>query len=562
MWRIAGGGSLPPREHGTDGGATSQAAALSPLRNEDGSPIVGAGFVRGLRTVAEAVFATEPAHRRPNAWSGWRWSWRISSHTPARRRGSRYGSPLLALALLAPLMVLRFTSLRRMAIEERVRAIGRLEHSSLGAPVLAIKALLCVLYYEHPDAAPRSASTGSAWWRDREVRIMGDVIHASEVEGDLDLEADVVVVGSGAGGAVVACELAEAGQDVIVLEEGGHVPPERYGRMRPSETMRHMWRDAGLTFAVGVGDTPMVNVMMGRCVGGSSVLTGGVCFRIPGSILHEWSTELGLDELTEKGMEPCFEAVEKAVHVEEVPAHMRSKSTLRFLEGAERLGYPTKPLRRNTHGCNGCGRCNFGCPHGAKLSVDVTYLPRAIAAGARVYSDCRVDAITQNGGRASGVVGRVLSGPRGKKRGQLRVRARRVVLAAGAYGSPLLLEQRDRAALGPGGQEPHAAPGLPRDGALRRTDRRLEGLVAERVQRRVRRRTHHAGRPVRAARRARRDHAGRRAGARAARGVDPAPRHFRRHDPRRRRRLDPRGVRQARSSATACRSATARPCRS
>lgn len=265
------------------------------------------------------------------------------------------------------------------------------------------------------------------------------VIHASEHEGDLDLDADVVVVGSGAAGAVVACELAEAGQDVIVLEEGGHVPPERYARMRPSETMRHMWRDAGLTFAVGLGDTPMVNVMMGRCVGGSSVLTGGVCFRIPGSILHEWSNDLGLSELTEKGMEPCFQAVEKAIHVETVPEHMRSKSTLRFLEGAERLGYPTKPLRRNTHGCNGCGRCNFGCPHGAKMSVDVTYLPRAMAAGARVYSDCRVEMITHDGGRANGVAGYVLSGPRGHKRGRLRVRARRVVAAAGAFGSPLLL---------------------------------------------------------------------------------------------------------------------------
>ncbi len=265
------------------------------------------------------------------------------------------------------------------------------------------------------------------------------VVHASELDGDLDLEADVVVVGSGAAGAVVACELSEAGQDVIVLEEGAHITPEQYGRMRPSQSMRHMWRDAGLTFALGLGDTPMVNVTMGRCIGGSSALTGGVCFRVPGSVLHEWSHDLGLSELTEQGMEPCFQSVENAVHVETVPERMRSKSTLRFLDGADRLGYPTKALRRNTHGCNGCGRCNFGCPNGAKMSVDVTYLPRAMAAGARVYSDCRVETITHNGSRATGVVGRLLSGPRGKKRGRLRVRARRVVVAAGSFGSPLLL---------------------------------------------------------------------------------------------------------------------------
>jgi choline dehydrogenase-like flavoprotein len=269
--------------------------------------------------------------------------------------------------------------------------------------------------------------------------VTSQVVHGREHRGDLELDADVLVIGSGAAGAVVATELALAGQDVIVLEEGGHVPPEQYARMRPSETMRHMWRDAGLTFAVGLGDTPMINVMMGRCVGGSSVLTGGVCFRIPGPILHQWSAELGLTELTDKKMEPCFEAVERAMHVEEVPVHMRSRSTVRFVEGAERLGFPMKPLRRNTEGCNGCGRCNFGCPHGAKLSVDVSYLPRAIAAGARVYSDCRVDAITRRGDRATGCAGRLLDGPLGRVTGRLSVHARRVVLAAGAFGSPLLL---------------------------------------------------------------------------------------------------------------------------
>ncbi len=268
----------------------------------------------------------------------------------------------------------------------------------------------------------------------------GSIIHGRDHEGDLTIDADVLVIGSGAGGAVVAAVLAEAGHDVVVLEEGVHVAPEDYGRMRPSETMRHMWRDAGLTFAVGVGDSPMINVMMGRCVGGSSVLTGGVCFRIPGSVLHHWSTELGLTELTEENMEPFHESVERSVHVETVPDSMRSLSTVRFVEGAQRLGVVTKPMRRNTKGCNGCGRCNFGCPHGAKLSVDVSYLPRAIAAGARVYSDCHVDRITHDSGRATGVVGRVLDGPRGGTRGALGVRAKRVVLSAGSYGSPLLLQ--------------------------------------------------------------------------------------------------------------------------
>jgi choline dehydrogenase-like flavoprotein len=112
--------------------------------------------------------------------------------------------------------------------------------------------------------------------------------------GPLTLEADVVIVGSGAGGAVVAAILAEAGQRVLVLEEGRHVPQSEYSKLSASQQMRAMWRDAGLTFAVGVGDSPMINVMMGKCVGGSSTLTGGVCFRVPPNVLASWRNERGL----------------------------------------------------------------------------------------------------------------------------------------------------------------------------------------------------------------------------------------------------------------------------
>jgi len=269
--------------------------------------------------------------------------------------------------------------------------------------------------------------------------VSGAIVHGRELDGDLELACDVCVVGSGAAGAVVAAELAEAGQDVIVIEEGAHVPPERYGKMRPSETMRHLWREAGLMFSLPLGDSPMIQVMMGRCVGGSSVLTGGVCFRIPAAVLATWRTELGLTDMSEQALEPCYRSVEQAIHVEQVPIEMRSRSTRLFAHGAERMGLEIKPLRRNTRGCDGCSRCNFGCPHGAKLSVDIAYLPRALAAGARLYSDCRVDHITHDGRRATGVAGRIQSGPERSRRGSLKVRARRVVAAAGAYATPLLL---------------------------------------------------------------------------------------------------------------------------
>lgn len=269
----------------------------------------------------------------------------------------------------------------------------------------------------------------------------GSYHSARDHEGDLELDADVVVVGSGAGGAVVATELASSGQSVIVLEEGPRVPAQDYARMRPSESMRHIWRDGGMTMALGVGDTPSINVTMGRCVGGSSALTGAVCFRIPDWVLNEWAHDHGLGGYTPAEMEPYAANVERNIHVEWVPESMRSRSTQLFGEGLRKVGAELKPLRRNTKGCKGCGKCNFGCPHEAKMSVDQSYLPRAVEAGAQVWSHCRVDRVITRGKRAVGVKGRLLNRPGAKPGSALTVRARRVVIACGAWHSPMLLRR-------------------------------------------------------------------------------------------------------------------------
>lgn len=263
----------------------------------------------------------------------------------------------------------------------------------------------------------------------------GAITLGRDVAADLRLDTDVVVVGSGASGAVVAAELASAGRRVLVLEEGPHVPPALTETLRPSQSLRTVWRDGGMTAALGLGDTPVINVTMGRCVGGSSVLTGGVCFRTPGSVLHTWVRERGLTELTEPALAPYFDEVERAIHVETVPVAMRSKSTALWAAGAEQIGATIHPTRRNTHDCLGAGRCNFGCPTGARLGVDRTFLPRALAAGADVLSDCLVERLVLDRDRAAGVRGRLSNGRR------VTVQARHVVLAAGAAHTPMLLQR-------------------------------------------------------------------------------------------------------------------------
>lgn len=295
---------------------------------------------------------------------------------------------------------------------------------------------------------------------------------ARDHRGPLDLECDVVVVGSGAGGSVVATELAAAGERVVVLEEGPHVPAEKHGQMRPSESIRHLWRDGAMTVTIPLGDSPAINVTMGRCVGGSSVITGGVCFRIPDLVMREWTDALKLPDYTPTAMEPYFTHVEKAIHVEPVPVAMRSRSTALFAEGARKRGIELKPIARNTKGCDGCGRCNFGCPHGAKMSVDLSYLPRAIAAGAAVWSHCLVDRVTFEGTRATGVEGRLLNRPGAGRGDRLTVRAKRVVVAAGAWHTPVILK---RSGLG---RNPHVGRHLtlhPGFRMLARFDRPVQG---------------------------------------------------------------------------------------
>jgi len=270
--------------------------------------------------------------------------------------------------------------------------------------------------------------------------VIGAVVRGREADSPFSDRADVIVVGSGAGGAVAARELASEGRSVIVVEEGGYWGPEQYSVMTPSNMFRRMAREAALGTAVGIGDTPLIAVLAGKCVGGSSVLTGGVCFRIPEQVLVQWVRELGLAHMSPDALEPHFAAVERAMDVETVPAHMRSRSTELFVEGAAKLGIRMKPLRRNTRGCKGAARCNFGCPHFAKMSVDVSYLPEACAHGARILSDALVERILFTGRRATGVEGRFLD-ETGEPRVKFRIAADVVVVACGALHTPLLLRR-------------------------------------------------------------------------------------------------------------------------
>lgn len=249
------------------------------------------------------------------------------------------------------------------------------------------------------------------------------------------LEVDVVIVGSGAGGAVAADTLARAGFSVAVIEEGGAYRATEEATQRPVERMLSHYRDNGLTFAVG---SPMISLPMGRVVGGTTTVNSGTCFRTPHDVLDRWDKS-GISGVSPDDMAPVFDEVEEVLGVMPVPEEVLGANGSVARRGAEALGWSGGPIRRNIRGCHGHGTCGFGCPIDAKQAMHVTYLPRAVESGAQIIAHARVVEITLEGERAVGVLAEVRDPETGATRSECRVRARATVLAAGAVHTAALL---------------------------------------------------------------------------------------------------------------------------
>ena len=244
-----------------------------------------------------------------------------------------------------------------------------------------------------------------------------------------------MVVGSGAGGAVVAATLAEAGVDVIVLEEGPQVDTESDFSGPVFRRFEKLSRENATSLIWG---RPPIPLPLGRVVGGTTVINSGTCFRAPDRVLERWATEYGVGGASPEDLAPHYKDIEEFLNVRPVPWELLGANGMAAHKGAVALGYSGGPLLRNITDCHGCGQCAFGCPTGAKQAMHVSYLPRAQRAGARIFSGCRVERIVHENGKATGVVASVL-GADDKRRGTLHIDADHVVVSAGAVHTPGLL---------------------------------------------------------------------------------------------------------------------------
>jgi choline dehydrogenase-like flavoprotein len=367
---------------------------------------------------------------------------RFLAQVPARQR----------LVVVAALRALEWLSLprpfSRLGPEARARRLERLSSHPLGRDlVLLLKALISF-----------------GWARDERVRAALGVSPGCELAPgasdprpsvpplraeDLappgeDEQCDVVVVGSGAGGATAARVLAEAGLDVIVLEEGSLYDASTYTN-DPLDALAWMYRDGGLTVLEG---RPAIPLPLGRCVGGTTVINSGTCVRTPEDVLARWRAEYGIAWAPALAEE--FDSIESDLAVTPLPDAAAGANAGPCRRGANALGLANRPVRRNAGAVIRCGTCPTGCAIDAKQAMHVSELPSAVAAGARIRAGVCVTRILVRSGRAAGVLGAVASSrganpfrdsPNGKaaREGVYSVHAQAVVLAGGAVGTPELL---------------------------------------------------------------------------------------------------------------------------
>jgi choline dehydrogenase-like flavoprotein len=256
-------------------------------------------------------------------------------------------------------------------------------------------------------------------------------------------DCDVAIVGSGAGGAVAAATVAAAGLDVLVLESGPYVDRASYPT-DPLEGLPLLYRDGGMTIATG---KPAIPVPVGRTVGGTTVVNSGTCFRAPRQVLEDWASREGIGWARE--LDPLYQAAEEELAVMPLDPERMGRNGQLCMEGARALDASGGPIRRNAGACVQCSSCPLGCRLDAKRAAHVSYLPRAVKAGARVRAGVQVQRVLTEGGRVTGLACRAglptTAAQEARRNGRpaagrdWEVRAKAVVSAAGAFGTPELL---------------------------------------------------------------------------------------------------------------------------
>jgi choline dehydrogenase-like flavoprotein len=264
--------------------------------------------------------------------------------------------------------------------------------------------------------------------------VSGRILGHADLTADLERRCDVCIVGSGAGGAVLAAGLAAAGLDVVMLEEGSHLTRADF-TLQEREAYPALYQERGTRQT----DDQAITILQGRSVGGSTTVNWTTCFRTPERILDHWRRVHGLEALDPATLAPHFEAVEQRLSIAPWPVAPNANNAT-LARGCEALGWDWQVLRRNVRGCANSGYCGVGCPVDGKQAMGLTYLADAVAAGMTLISNVRAERFEVQGGRVVGVHGRVMRPGAGLPDGtRVVVRPKVAVSSGGAINGPALL---------------------------------------------------------------------------------------------------------------------------
>ena len=263
---------------------------------------------------------------------------------------------------------------------------------------------------------------------------LAGLVDASKQAPPAEITTEVCIIGSGCGGATAAQLLAEAGHEVVVLEEGADFTGKRLTQ-REGAMYDQLYMDRGGR----VTEDLAVSVLQGRALGGGAVINACDVVPMSDAVLSHWQRAHGLTDLTPEALKPHLEAALADLAAAPVPESMVNKANALLREGTRRLGLRGELMHHNRVGCEELGTCLIGCPADAKRSPRFVAIPRAAEAGARFYTRVRAVRIEDAGAEMKRVVAKTLDEKGYHEKADLTVRARVVIVAANAVASAQLL---------------------------------------------------------------------------------------------------------------------------
>jgi choline dehydrogenase-like flavoprotein len=343
------------------------------------------------------------------------------------------GNPMTMLATFG-----HFSSFAALSAADRADVLLRMANSPiphLRTAFQVLKRLSTYLFYAvTPNDADNPTWSDIGYTPSRNPPAIDRPLHVTLAERDRVIDCDVCIVGSGAGGSVIAAELAAAGRRVVVLEAAEPLQAPDFDQRELPGT-RHLFLERGL---LATTDSS-ITILAGAALGGGTTVNWQTSLRTPDDIRHEWAVASGCRHFTDRAFTFALDAVATRLSVGTDESDINVNNDV-LRRGCEALGHGWTHTPRNSKGCDPaqCGYCCYGCRHGGKQTTAVTWLRDAQRLGeCEILASCRAQRVMIRGGRATGVDA-VATGADGRRH-RIEVRATTVVVAGGSIESPALL---------------------------------------------------------------------------------------------------------------------------